>query len=157
MLAKINFDKYYTPPSLAKYVFDKTIEIIGDNNITEYLEPSAGGGVFLKLFNKPFSAYDIEPENEKIIKQDFLTVNLEYKKGRLIIGNPPYGDRNTMAVKFYKKSINLGDYIAFILPSSQYNNNNQMYEFDLLHSELVSNEEFTDLDKRVSLTFIREM
>jgi hypothetical protein len=152
-LAKIDLDKYYTPKTLAEYVYNKTNKIIGKDNIIEYLEPSAGGGVFLQFFDKPYFAYDIEPENQNITKQDFLKLNLEYKEGRCIIGNPPYGDRNTLAVRFYKKSINLGDYIAFILPSSQYNNNNQMYEFDLIHSEMVDNKEFVDLDKRVNLTF----
>ena len=52
-----------------------------------------------------------------------------------MIGNPPYGRGNTLSVRFYKKSIQLGDYIVFILPISQFNNNQQMYEFNLIHSE----------------------
>jgi len=138
---------------LAQYIVNKTKEIIGEGNITEYIEPSAGGGVFLEFLDKPYLAYDIEPENFKITKQDFLDLNLEYKKGRCIIGNPPYGRANILAVQFYKKSIKLGDYISFILPSSQYNNNQQMYEFDLIHSELISNKGFIDLDKRINLAF----
>lgn len=152
-MKKINLDKYYTPSKLAKYVVDKTKEVIGEESITEYIEPSAGGGVFLDYLDKPFLAYDIKPDDERIIRQDFLELDLEYKKGRCIIGNPPYGTRNTLAVKFYKKSIKLGDYISFILPSSQHENNNQMYEFDLIYSELIDNKGFIDLDKRVNLTF----
>jgi hypothetical protein len=135
IIAKINNDKYYTPPDLAKYIVTKTKEIIGEENITEYIEPSAGAGVFLDYLDKPYLAYDIEPENDRIIKQDYLELDLPYKKGRCIIGNPPYGSRNTLSVKFYKKSIQIGDYIAFILPISQLNNNQQMYEFDLIYSE----------------------
>ena len=60
---------------------------------------------------------------------------MSYKKGRCIIGNPPFGTGNTLSVQFYKKSICIGDYISFILPISQYNNNQQMYEFDLIYSE----------------------
>jgi len=67
------------------------------------------------------------------IKQDFLTVKLEYKKGRCIIGNPPFGERNALSVKFYNKSVEIGDYISFILPISQWNNNMQMYKFDLIY------------------------
>jgi len=158
LLAKIHLDKYYTPPDLAKYIIDKTKLIIGEENITEYLEPSAWSGVFLDYLdelNLPYLAYDIEPEDDKnrIVEQDFLELDLEYKKGRCIIGNPPYGKGNTSAVKFYKKSIQLGDYISFILPASQLNNNQQMYEFDLIHSELISNEGFDELDNRVKLSF----
>jgi predicted RNA methylase len=135
-MSKIRLDKYYTSPEIAKYIVEKTKEILGEDNITEYIEPSAGAGVFLDYLDKPYIAYDIEPEDNRIIKQDFLTVNLEYKKGRCIIGNPPFGDRNTLSVKFYKRSLYLGDYIAFILPISQLNNNQQMYEFDLIHVKI---------------------
>ena len=32
---KINLDKYYTPVKLANYCYDKAIELIGEENITE--------------------------------------------------------------------------------------------------------------------------
>ena len=143
-MGKIKHDKYFTPPDLAKYVVDKTKEVIGEENIVEYIEPSAGAGVFLDYLDKPYLACDIEPEDDRIIKQDFLKVELEYKKGRCIIGNPPYGTRNTLSVKFYKKSIQSGDYISFILPISQFNNNQQMYEFDLIYSEDLGLKKYTD-------------
>ena len=43
-IAKILNDKYYTSPELAEYCVKKTEEIIGRENITEYIEPSAGSG-----------------------------------------------------------------------------------------------------------------
>ena len=134
-IAKILNDKYYTSPELAEYCVKKTKEIIGEENITEYLEPSAGKGVFLDYLPKDTLAYDIQPEDDRIIKQDYLNLDLEYKKGRCVIGNPPFGDRNALAVKFYKKAIVECDYISFILPVSQYNNNQKMFEFDLIYSE----------------------
>ena len=145
-MAKIELDKYYTSPNLAEYIANKTKEIIGEENITEYIEPSAGAGVFLNYLDKPYLAYDIEPENNNIIKQNFLTLDLEYKKGRCIIGNPPYGNKNTLSVQFFKQSIKFGDYIAFILPISQYKNNYQMYEFDLIYSEDLGLKHYTDRD-----------
>lgn len=134
---KIKNDKYYTPPELAKYAVDKTKEIIGEKNISEYLEPSAGSGVFLDYLDKPYLAYDIEPEDNmnRITKQDYLELDLEHKKGRCIIGNPPFGRANSMLKKFYKKSVELGDYISFIMPISQFKNNNELYDFDLVYSE----------------------
>ena len=133
-MAKILLDKYYTNPDLAKYIVDKTISIIGEENINEYIEPSAGAGVFLDYLDelgKDYLAYDIEPEDDKnrIVKCDFLGLDLKYKKG------------NYTSVKFFKKSIQFGDYVSFILPISQLNNNMYMYEFDLIHSE--------DLGKRL--------
>lgn len=131
-------DKYYTPPELVEYVVNKIEEIIGEQNITEYIEPSAGAGAFLDYLDylgKSYLAYDIEPEDSRIVKQDYLELELEYKRGRCVIGNPPFGAKNALSVKFYKKSIELTDYIAFIQPISQLNNNMQMYEFDLVYSE----------------------
>ena len=86
---KIKNDKYYTPQNLAKRLIEKTFEIIGKDNITEIIEPSAGNGSFSNQLN--CIAYDIEPENENIIKCDFLSLRMLYKKGRLFIGNPPFG------------------------------------------------------------------
>ena len=143
-MAKIQNDKYYTSPELAKYCVEKAKEIIGVGNITEYVEPSAGSGVFLNYLDKPYLAYDIEPEDDRIVKSDWLATNLNYKQGRCVIGNPPFGNRNTLSVQFYKKSIDLCDYIAFILPISQLNNSQQMYEFDLIYSEDLGKREYSD-------------
>ena len=49
-----------------------------------------------------------------------------------------------MAQKFFKKSIEIGDYIAFILPISQLNNTHSMYEFDLIYSEDLGIHTYTD-------------
>ena len=136
IIAKIVNDKYYTSQELAEYCVHKTEEVIGIDNIIEYLEPSAGGGVFLDYLKQNYRAYDIEPEDIRIQKQDFLTLNLPYKKGRCIIGNPPFGDRkNNLVKKFCNKCITLGDYVSFILPIRQYKNTMTFYEYDLIYSE----------------------
>jgi len=140
---KLHLDKYYTSPNLAKHCINKTYEIIGEEYITQFIEPSAGNGSFSNQL-KNCVAYDIEPDGENIIKQDFLELNIKYKKGRCIIGNPPFGDRMNLATQFVKKSYRIGDYIAFILPLSQYNNNYQFYEFDLIHSEDLGVQRYTD-------------
>ena len=134
MSNKLYLDKYYTPNDIAKHCYNKVIEVIGRENITEIIEPSAGSGVFLDI-DEEIIGYDIEPEDDRIVKADFLDLDLEYKKGRLILGNPPYGRCLNLAQKFYKKSVILGDYIAFILPISQLNNSKTFYDFDLIYSE----------------------
>ncbi len=143
-MPKINLDKYYTAPEVAKYCVEKIKEIIGTENITEYLEPSAGKGVFLDFLDKPYIAYDIEPEGNNIIKQDYLLLDMPYKKGRCVIGNPPFGKGNYTSVKFFKKAITQGDFVSFILPISQLNNNMYMYEFDMIHSEDLGKRIYTD-------------
>ena len=134
MANKIYLDKYYTPIDLAINCINKTINIIGKKNISEIIEPSAGNGSF-SLNIEGCLAYDIEPQHETILKQDFLKLKLSYKKNRLVIGNPPFGEKMYMAKLFFKKSAQIADYIAFILPISQLNNQNSLYHFDLIYSE----------------------
>lgn len=137
---KLDLDQYYTKYEDMEYCVNKAWDIIKDlgYGVSEFLEPSAGEGVFsnyLHTSGLDVIAIDIEPKNEDIIKADFLDYKIEYKKDRFIIGNPPYGARLNMAQKFFKKSIEIGDYIAFILPISQLWNTQSMYEFDLVFSE----------------------
>jgi len=141
---KIKLDKYYTSKKLAKYCINKTYEIIGETNISEVIEPSAGNGSFNLQVPSICWAYDIEPEHKSIIKQDYLELNIDYLWGRLVIGNPPYGRCMNLAQKFFKKSIEIGDYIAFILPISQLNNVNSLYEFNLIYSEDLGERIYTD-------------
>jgi len=132
MSNKIELDKYYTDELIVDTCLNSLKKL--QLKYTDVIEPSAGNGAFsLRIPN--CLAYDIEPEHESIVKQDFLKLNLPYKKGRLIIGNPPFGSRNSLSVKFFNHSLSMCDYIAFIQPISQYKNNQQMYQFNLIHSE----------------------
>lgn len=124
---------------------NKTKKIIGENNIAEYIEPSAGEGVFLDYLDKTYLAYDIEPEDVRIVKQDYLTLDIHYKKGRCVIGNPPFGRSMSLAKAFFKKSIIIADYISFILPISQYKNTQSLYEFDLIHTEDLGLRYYSDI------------
>lgn len=138
---KIVNDKYYTPIDLANHCLDLVDKYIGKDNISEIIEPSCGNGAFFhhdKII--PHFAYDISPEvvgdvSTMVFKKDYLELKIPYEYGRLIVGNPPYGNHLNLAQKFYKKATKEADYIAFILPISQLNNTNSMYEFDIIHSE----------------------
>ena len=137
-MAKIELDKYYTPQDLVELVINRTKEVIGLDNITEFIEPSAGNGAFLdSLYSlgKPVIAYDIAPERDDIIKRDYLELELDYQEGRCVIGNPPFGSRGNLFKQFYNKSIQISDYIVFICSIKLLNNINSIYKFDLIHSE----------------------
>ena len=134
MSKNIELDKFYTPTETAKKCVDLMLNVVTSRFfVTEYLEPSAGSGNFSNLI-KGCIAYDIKPTAENIIEADFLKLDLPYKEGRLIFGNPPFGDRNNLARSFYKKATELCDAIAFILPISQLDNSDSLYEFDLIKS-----------------------
>lgn len=135
-MAKINLDKYYTPNDIVEECLKITKEIMLKDGVipSRVIEPSAGNGAFSKKI-KNCLAYDIEPEDESIIKADFLTLDLKYEPHTLIIGNPPFGDRFNLGIKFFKKSVEISDYIGFILPISQLDNSRVLYEFDLVLSK----------------------
>lgn len=110
---KIENDKYYTKKTVAK----ECISLIDLSPYDLVIEPSAGNGSFSSQIK--CVAYDIEPEGEGILKQDFFELNKPDCKCLLIIGNPPFGKRSSLAKGFIKKSISIGaKTIAFILPDT---------------------------------------
>lgn len=105
-------EKFYTPKELIDELFllrDKYC----DFEITEYLENSAGGGAICDRFDKPYLAYDINPEPDRsdIKKCDYLKEKIEYKKGRVAIINPPF----QKGLKFLYKSLEECDWCFCIL------------------------------------------
>lgn len=147
-MAKIAFDKYYTPPIVARWCIDKTYEVIGRENITQIVEPSAGGGSFSHQIPGCL-AMDLYPQHPAIHKADFITESLGYRKGRLFIGNPPFGGSGgTILRAFYDKCVSEGDYIAWILPPSFYNNYSRFNRFEIVYSCLLD----TDYTNRELLT-----
>jgi hypothetical protein len=130
----IVLDKYYTPVNVAEHLIQTTNDVLKLNEklVTEIIEPAAGAGAF-SLFLPRCLAYDIAPEHESIIKQDFLALDLPYKEGRMFIGNPPFGMSSQLLKKFIAKCSKAGDYMAFICSSGYYKK--PLDGFDLLYSE----------------------
>ncbi len=145
---KLELDKYYTPKEIATYCTQQAVRVIGQENITDVIEPSIGNGSFITDVIRLNKGIDVEPQvvssDIEIVKGDYLTMEIPYKRGRLILGNPPYGRCLNLAQKFYDKSVEIADYIAFILPISQLNNTRSMYKFDLLLSLDLGEERYTD-------------
>lgn len=135
MSNKIVNDKYYTPKEVVDLCLSELREVLKQDGVKPSLiiEPSAGNGAFSSRI-KNCVAYDIEPEADGIVKQDFLELEQDYMKGIIVVGNPPFGARMNLARQFFKKSIKFADYVAFILPISQLNSTHQLYEFDLVKS-----------------------
>jgi len=120
-------DQFFTPIIASKKCYSKFLEVIkeyGDfeKNYT-FIEPSAGSGSFLKLLPEDRRiGFDIDPQFSEVIKQDYLEwepiINTKY----VVIGNPPFGLRGQLALKFINHSSKFSDYVCFILP--------QMFESD---------------------------
>lgn len=108
-------DKFYTKSDISKLCIDML-------NLSEFdliIEPSAGNGSFSKQINNCI-AYDLVPEDESIIQQDFFELDITQfnDKKVLTIGNPPFGVQNNLAISFFNKAAKYSDTIAFILPKS---------------------------------------
>jgi len=118
-----NLDQFYTPEKTAKFCIDKTFEFLPKDKKIKFVEPSAGKGVFVKLLQNmgcDVDCYDIEPKYDKCIQKNFL-MHKETKddsKFYCAIGNPPYGKKGALAVKFINKCLNLYDLVAFIVPKT---------------------------------------
>lgn len=117
-------DQFYTPEETANEcytTFKNVIEGYGeDETVYTYIEPSAGGGSFLKALPKERAiGMDIEPKGQEIMKQDYLNWYPSDRKcdrkRYVVFGNPPFGLRGHMALRFINHS-DFADYVCFILP-----------------------------------------
>ena len=136
-MSKIPLDKYYTSEEVVNKCWEILKETINFDEITEIIESSAGNGAWIdkiKETNIDYKLYDIEPEHEEIEKADFLELEMDYKPGRIVGFNFPFGRSNNLSRKFYNKSVGVADFICSIQPISQLNNVNSMYYFDLIKS-----------------------
>jgi len=118
-------DKYYTKDNVVELCLNFVKKYIQINPDDFIIEPSAGNGSFIKgikLISNNFKFYDLEPENDEIIKQNYLLYDYNNIKETFnkihIIGNPPFGRQSSLAIKFIKKSCEFCDSISFILPKS---------------------------------------
>lgn len=126
-LKRNTIDKFYTKPEIAKYCVELVCSTISIQSSDIIIEPSAGNGSFIP-FLRPLSEYsffyDIEPEHDSIIRQDFLRLQFSemsfknHPNNIHVIGNPPFGRQASMAFKFIKKACEFCTTFSFILPKS---------------------------------------
>ena len=157
-LKRKQLDKFYTSNIIVNTCMDIIKEKINIEKDDICIEPSAGNGSFInaiKLLFQQHKFYDLEPENDEIIKQDYLIFdyNTLVKQPNTkvhIIGNPPFGRQSSLAIKFIKKSCEYCDSISFILPKSFKKeslkkhypvNFHLIYEYDLPENSFIVNKE----------------
>jgi hypothetical protein len=113
---KDSFDKFYTKPEIAKLFIQKA----GIQDYDIIIEPSAGNGSFSKQIGNCV-AFDLKPEDSSIQEQDwFHYVHLPESSDEkvLVIGNPPFGQQNNLAVNFINHAAKFAQRVAFVLPLS---------------------------------------
>lgn len=113
-------EKFYTDKPLLEKMYEILLENIDINNISEFLENSAGSGNMIDFLkaktDKEILAFDIYNETKRtdIKELDYLKHKLEYKANRCAFINPPF----TKGLKFFYKAIEESDYVIAILASA---------------------------------------
>lgn len=107
-------DKFYTRHAVAR----RAVNLIPDlDTYPLIVEPSAGAGAFLDALPQAVGL-DIEPDDDRIMRTDWLTHEMD-GHGGLLVGNPPFGRRSSLAKAFIRRGDVLGfETIAFILPDT---------------------------------------
>lgn len=120
MKRQVAGELYFTAPHLAA----RCVKLLDARcKLKSYdlvVEPSAGEGVFLTLLPADRRiGIDIAPGHPEVIGADFLTWQPPDSSGRILtVGNPPFGQRASMALAFIEHAATFSDTIAFILPRS---------------------------------------
>lgn len=156
-------DQFFTSKDTAQYCYDKAIEVISGLGVDlfdyKFIEPSAGDGSFYSIM--PTSqriGVDIEPKCDGVIKSDFLIWKPESDKN-ICIGNPPFGLRGHLALKFINHAAKFSDFVCFILPQLFDSNGkgsckSRVKGLNLIHSEVVDSAFYYPDGKNVDVNVV---
>lgn len=155
-------DQFFTSKETARYCYNKALEVLAPLcNLEEYtfIEPSAGDGSFYDLLPVSRRAgVDIEPRCEGVTKGDFLKWIPDTEKN-ICIGNPPFGLRGNLALKFINHAAKFSDFVCFVLPQLFDSNGkgsckSRVKGMGLIHSEVVDSSFYYPDGKNVSVNVV---
>ena len=128
---KDKLDKFYTKRGVSSTCVNHLCKLMTNFNLNihdaVFVEPSAGDGTFIDaLYSHDINrehivSYDIEPKRADIKQADWFDTTPIRLNAHLcvVLGNPPFGVRSTLAKKFISHAISWNaDVIAFILPDT---------------------------------------
>jgi hypothetical protein len=161
-------DQFYTPLDISKYCFNTFKRIINTYNDNEneytFIEPSAGSGNFLQFLPKDRTiALDIDPKGKNILEQDYLDWKPTDKtKKYIVFGNPPFGLRGQLALKFINHSYEFADYVSFILPQlfesdGKGSPRKRIKGYNLIHSEKLNTHFISPTNKEIKVNCIYQI
>ena len=114
-------DQFFTKSTIAMRCLGEFKQVAKDLDVNlrnyHFIEPAAGGGSFYDILpEKRRLGLDIEPRSKNIHKKDFLVWTPNMGRKYIVIGNPPFGLRGNLALKFINHASKFADMVAFILP-----------------------------------------
>ena len=157
-LQKIDFrshNEFFTKKEVAKYCYDCFVKFLEIHKIDlaqyTFIEPSCGDLSFYELMPKGSRiGIDLEYKNDEILCENFLGFTpsggeSNESKKYIVLGNPPFGLRGNLALRFINHSSDFGngsyaDFVAFILPplfdsDGKGSPKKRVKDFTLVHSE----------------------
>jgi hypothetical protein len=116
----VGHEQYFTDPDLAARCVTFAASVLAFEDFELFVEPSAGGGSFLRLLPADRRiGIDLEPRDGEIARADFLQWEPPPVSGPILtIGNPPFGQRAALAMEFLARACTFSEAVAFILPRS---------------------------------------
>ena len=113
-------DQYYTKPAVARACWETLLGVLPVRaDRARFIEPAAGDGAFFDLLPaRRRIGLDVAPRHAGIREQDFLTWERRARDRSLqvVVGNPPFGNRGDLAVRFVNKAAEIADTVGFIVP-----------------------------------------
>ena len=115
-------DQYYTKPDAARKCWETLLGALPMRaDRARFIEPAAGDGAFFDLLpTRRRVGLDVAPRHAGIRQQDFLTWEhrADNRSLQVVVGNPPFGNRGGLAVRFVNKAAEIADTVGFILPAN---------------------------------------
>jgi hypothetical protein len=156
-------DQFFTSKDTAQYCLNKTYEVLQqwgvDVSEYQFIEPSAGDGSFYNLLpDNHRTGVDIEPKCDGVEEGDFLTWRPQSSKN-ICIGNPPFGLRGHLALKFINHAAEFSDFVCFILPQlfgsdGKGSCKGRVNDLNLIHSEIVNSDFYYPDGKEVKVNVV---
>lgn len=141
-------DQFFTTKDNVNYCLsilsNKLKELGLDDAQYTYIEPSAGDGSFYnELPENRKIGIDIEPKSSGIIKSNFLKWFPNNKEKNITVGNPPFGLRGNLALRFLNHASEFSEFVAFILPplfdsDGKGSCKGRVTNMNLIHSETIN-------------------
>jgi hypothetical protein len=161
----IEKDQFFTEKKIVEYCLSVIEQQLTNFNhkFEDFilLEPSAGDGSFYNSFpHENKIGLDIDPKIKSIEQKDFLKWNPKNTdKPILCIGNPPFGLRGNLALRFINHAGNFSDFVCFILPplfdsDGKGNCMNRVKNLNLIHSEKIDNNFYYPNGEKININVI---
>ena len=161
-------DQYFTPLNTAKYCYEVLCKVLKEYKVNEkkykYIEPSVGSGVFLDVLPKKriYDTIDIESKLPNVKIMDYTEYKPNKEGNYIVIGNPPFGLRGQLALKFINHSYEFADFICFILPQlfesdGKGSPRKRVKGYNLIHSEKLNTDFFDPDNNQVKVNCILQI